>query len=438
MTERTEDIQLNLLEKAKRYQRQFQTNKTAYQAVRPERYLNAWSKDSIGYLKLQGLQKAKWTNIPYWTERLKNIFRLGYQETIEVRLPSAMPQNPQIIVSWCTQNDFLDDGSFQCKYFATNSENLAHTTWVLISLDNTAPLALKENIVLFSQVKGPYSLRSLIKNALYCLKKNIPLCRESLSAHELASAFVNTLDPKTIEKLLLPYEAQPWQHALCNQVRQQQNVLIIGDLHSCLAPFPSDFIKRHAAPDKVIMHGQGQKDILVRHLEWNEEDVIVSPSRRFSSENHQHLMNKILLPYQFEDTPSILHALESLFQNHSINTAALHIRNHPARHSSVKHTDLINRISTLQKKYSKTIDQTQDDKTSIVIGASSAIIEALAHGFKVFQIAEDPIFDSYGSLIWNNIKTNHLSKNIILYEADNNFNYLEFGPNDPKTLFEYD
>lgn len=422
-------MQLILLDKAKKYL-----------FANPNGYLNGWAIGTIGYLKLQCLYEGALTNKKYFIYYIKNLISLGYQQDLYVESNYENAQYKNIVISWSSKQDFLEDGSFQCRYFNYNSTKIKDVLWVLISLDNFVPLLKDKNIIIFRKKQvGRFSMYTFVKNLFFCINNCIPWAAEHVFSKKLIEVFTNKICVDTIEKILCPYEAQPWQHMLFEALKKKnKNISIIGDLHSCLPPFPSDFLKRYGAPNKVLVHGFGQKDIMVNILGWSTTDIEVVPSRIFVKNNHMHLVNKILLPYSFGDLDFILKTLEFFFRRYKNILPLLELRNHPVQLNSQHHKKLMKNIAELKDKIFYDVNNVISDKIAVVIGASSVIIECLTHGIKVFQIVENPMFEIYSPKIWENLKINYISQNIVEYELSEKINYLEFGNNSLEEVFAND
>lgn len=429
MQQRSGQEQLNLIKRAKGYLQKQTKRKSGYCAADPTNYLNSWSESSLGYLKLKDMQFNRVFSKRYLKSYFRNIWHLGNKHVF-CRIPeSNIPHiYKDIIVSWCFGGDFLEDGSFQCKYFNQNSRMTEDNLWMLISIDNVIPKKVDKNICVYYRKKsGHFSLISLAKNLIYCLMNRIPILTESLSARKLVNSILETIKAKYIKSILLPYEAQPWQHTLVATLKKKNpNIISIGDLHSCLPPLPTDFIKRYGAPDQLVVHGQGMKDILINLLGWDNQDIQVTPSHRYRVKQAAHLINQILLPYDFKDSKIIINQLEDLFQKHSASMPYFQIRNHPVQSKSLKHKSLAHEIEEVQKKYHTLYCQTPDRKVSIVIGATSCVVECLTHNIEVIHVVEDTVFDVYYKEVWKDISVDEVVQNIYSYKLKNKSSYILF------------
>ena len=59
----------------------------------------------------------------------------------------------RIVVSWSKNDDFLDDGSYNDRYFKTNSNENKEVLWFLMSVDNKFPKKIAENIIVLYKKK---------------------------------------------------------------------------------------------------------------------------------------------------------------------------------------------------------------------------------------------------------------------------------------------
>ena len=117
------------------------------------------------------------------------------------------------------------------------------------------------------------------------------------------------LELATIESVLMPYEAQPFQHAVFRAAKVlNKHVATVGYLHSALPPLPTDLIHRAGAPELLLVHGRGQVDILVRDLEWPRHALRRIESLRYRAADSDPLHGFIFLPYFFDRPKLIVNA----------------------------------------------------------------------------------------------------------------------------------
>lgn len=424
--------QIELLERSKAFLR------SRKNVTDPENYLSIWAPGSPGGLRVRCLRQSQGISKNLILSYIRNIIGLGRQSDVLLELANKELKFKRVAISWCVEADFLSDGAVRSRYFNCKTDDYPDVLWVMLPLDGHIPEHKQQNIVFVHRSPSrPFVLSRFIKNFSYCLSHNVSLSAEGLFAQRFADEFLAKMNTDALEKLLMPYEGQPWQHTMAFHVKKQYpHIQVIGDLHSCLPPLPTDFIKRAGAPDVFYLHGKGQKDIAVQSLGWADNDIKVVPSLRFGKANSTDLGNKILLPYSFRDSFLLLDRVRVFFEAFGNTLPPLAIRNHPAQSDSAIHLALIKGIEGLQKKF---VGNTQSSATTtvVVIGSSSAIIECLEGGMTVFQITEDPLFESYSAGIWRGIDVEYISENIIKYSYIGNPDYLEFGVSDLQMMFDH-
>lgn len=415
-----------LLEKAKIFLKKKVLPNNLYSAAHPFYYLASWTAKSLGHHKLNCLRSQKKISKALVSRYIREFLNLGYYDAFDLHLSKTYVPSQNMMISWCNKESFLDDVSFQCRYFNKNSQEAQGINWVLISTDGFIPSYYHHNISIFYNCTAKKrSLCSLIKNIFYCIRNRIPCLPESLFAKKFSDSILLQFDVLDTKRVILAYEGQPWQHTLCLTLKKRNPAIeVIGDLHSCLPPFPTDFIKRHGAPDKIIVHGQGQKDILVNKLEWSNKDIDVQLSQRLDGSNYQDLSGKIFLSYTIPDKELVINSLSKFFDNYAKSYGRFDLKNHPAQLRSDEHCLLIEEIVSLQSKALGS-QQKKAVGISIVIGASSVIMECLTYGIKVFHIVDDLVFQSYDSSIWSEITSTQLNRNLLCYEANKKLTYFD-------------
>ena len=77
----------------------------------------------------------------------------------------------------------------------------------------------------------------------------------------------------------------------------------------------------------------------------------------------------------------------------------------------------------MQKNIPEFCNEVETGDVSIVIGASSVIIECLSHNIKVFQLVSDN-FEIYDTSIWEELIVTKVNEGILCYQAKKNINYF--------------
>lgn len=440
MRQNISQTQINLLEKAKIFLRARDMRSPRHGVTDPENYLSVWAPGSLGNLRIHCLLKARWISKDIILTHIRNIRGLGYEADMFLDQVNPNFKYDRLAISWCVESDFLQDSAIQSRYFDCTTRDLDGVLWVMLPLDRQAPTHKNDNIVLLNRNRlEKFSILHFLKNVFFCLSKGISLSVDGLFAQKFVDEILAKTNVISVKALLMPYEGQPWQHTLCWNIKNRsKNIHIIGDLHSCLPPLPTDFIKRCGAPDALFMHGAGQKRIMLASLGWRDGDIKVVPSLRFGKHDSADLRNKILLPYSFRDSALLLKQLDFFLKNFGKDIVNLDIRNHPAQSASPAHLALIKGIQGLQEKYKDNNKASRSDAgVVLVIGASSAIIECLEQGMKVFQITEDPVFESFGPEIWKGLHAEYINENIVEYSLQGKPSYLEFGESNLKMMFDH-
>ena len=89
------------------------------------------------------------------------------------------------------------------------------------------------------------------------------------------------LSEKKVSKIILPYEGQPFQNYVLNNLKKKyRGITSIGFIHSMVPALPLNFIKRDGSPDLIYLSGVSQKDLFVKYLGWNKKDIRIIDSIR--------------------------------------------------------------------------------------------------------------------------------------------------------------
>ena len=138
------------------------------------------------------------------------------------------------------------------------------------------------------------------------------------------------------------------------------------------------------------------------------------------------MKKSIYLPLAFKSKEKIIFLIKTLLDETKLNIANFKIKNHPGAANSNSHKDLIAKI----KKSNKKINFKNLFQIFNFIGSSGAIIEALERGNHVFQICENPIFESYSDKLWKGLKKQIITKNIFSYSLKKKNNIIILGKKD--------
>ena len=429
-----EDIsttQLSLLNKAKDYLNYRTLHHKQMVIQDPSCYLNSWASGSLGYLRLQWLHKGLRELPNYLYQFLRSILNIGTCSEYKIMNleNDAHPSYKYIVTSWCKEANFLRNGSFQCPYFNVNSKNTPDTLWFLLSLDNICPKKLNKNIRIFiNSHKNHYSIPFVLKNIWkWATRKIIPV-PEAVYAQTLASVFTSKILTSSIESIVMPYEAQPWQHTLNQNIKSfDPTIRTLGYLHSSLPPLPTDYIKREGEPDFLFVHGHGQKKILHEYLGWDTKNIHVIKSLRYQKTTLKTFSGKIFIPYDFSDDDFYIDLLEHFFKQMDSDIPPLHVQNHPQQSHSEKHIVLIKNIETLCAQYHSLFSKSSKRQVSIILGSTTCVLECLARDVEVIHILTQPVYESYNHPLWKDLQIKKISNHIFSYQQEENDVYIVLG-----------
>ncbi len=400
-------------------------------------YLNTTSS-FIGSYILQSLSKNKISNF-FLNLRviIKDfIYTLKYLN-YEIYKPKKNINYDKIIVTWAFENNFEKNGSLNDRYFNINSKKLKTCLWFVIYLSDLVPKKIDKNIVLLKPITNTSLnffelLMILSKNFLY-LFKNFKYFLALISNYNYFSdIFIKSISQfinKNIKIILMPFEGQPFQSKLINLIKNQfKNVQTIGYVHAPPLPIPSNFIYKDGSPNKIILNGSDQLYCFTKILGWKKSSIKLLPSFRFHElENKNKIQNKIFLPLTVRNIGSIFDRLKLLERMNFINLKNLKVQNHPGSMGSKNNISLIKKIESYKLNLNNKKKEKIKKNTSIFIGTSGAIIEALERGANVIQICDDPFFDVYSAKIWPSVKVKKIDENIYQYKLKKKGKLIKFG-----------
>ncbi len=387
-------------------------------------YLSSFSPIP-GYIILKKLQKK---NLSFFNEKKINFYLLLSSlrlSNTEIFSKNITDEFDSIILTWGNINNFKKDGSFDDKYFNQNSRKNKKFLWFVISSDNKIPNKIDNNIVIFLHNNINYinfipSLLKLLKRYLLAIinfKKKASLSYlENLSV-ELWQRLIPLIETKKLKKVVMPYEAQPFQNYIFNKIKNyNKDITNIGYVHST-QPFPSHLYKREGSPDKIYVHGNDQKYHCNKYLGWKKNQIKSIPSFRFLKKNKNYFINKVFLPYDFFNSQLILRLFENLIKNNNEQlNRNMQILLHPRKKESKKHKILQRDLIEILKKNKSNKSVNKKKSSTIIIGASSSILEALENGLKPYHICEDHLLEMCSNYLWPSIKVTTIFENCYQYK----------------------
>ena len=405
-------------------------------AVSPECYLNSWARVP-GRARVRLLAHQRCGAFGLATARLREAALVAAQSGYELAAGTgASAQFDRMVVSWSRGVDFAPDGSYRDRYFRTSSRENPSTLLFLIALDEAVQRVLDPNIVVYRRRAGtrrldfPFLLRSAAAIPGRARRPDgaAPALSATVSfADQVTQAVIAIVDAARIRTIVMPYEGQPFQHAIFRAAKQRGRIVrTVGYLHSALPPVPTDLIHRPGAPELLLVHGQGQIDILSRHLGWPAASLRAIPSLRYRVADPA-LGGFVFLPYHFDD-PDVIEAAYREFVS-SCAPGALPrfiIRNHPIMERSRAHVQLSRKIEAVMSEHADRFSPAPA-ATSVFIGATAAILEALEQGVVAIHLCSRPLTESHCAEIWSELSVERLGEHVFRYRLARRGTYIQFG-----------
>ncbi len=337
----------------------------------------------------------------------------------------------QIIVSWAFSNNFDKTGVYQDKYLKKKSSDDTNIVWLLIYLDKNLPDKISDNIILV------YRDKSIFKKCLFffcyifqCLKREyltLSFFKKLNSFSSLSLQGLKIMNQKIdctlLSKVLIVYEGQPFQKDLIEYFKKKkESINVQGYDHSAPPPLPLHLIYDQSSPDELLITGTSQKKFYSEKLRWPPEKLKIIKTLRFNSETKDFYLNKIFLPYELRSLKVYLSSIKNLIETSQINLKSLKIKNHPLQSKSKIHLKLINDIKSIIEF--SDLKNKEIQNSSIFFDQTTAVIVALDLGVTCYHICSDPIFDSYTSELWENIKVEKVNNNLFKYSLNKTNTFL--------------
>ena len=440
------NIQLELIVKAKKYL-QKNSNENINVDSSGNCFLCAWGI-TPGYAKLK-----------FWHVGFKNIFKtlkiickdiISISNLHNYYLANSSEVNnkyEKIIVSWGFKNRFLSDGSYDDRYFKINSKDTKDVLWFLINVDETLPEKINKNILIFTKAKSKfeynflYLLKIIIKKIIsskFSPKKFFHIISSSTEFSSIVCNKLMNFVKTDTKAIIMPYECQPFQNKIFKTCKNiSSKIKTIGYVHAFPVGLPTNYISRDGSPEKLIINGYDQYYCFKEYLNWNNNQLKILPSTRFTK-SFENMSGIIYLPLFINSPELVIKSLRNLISNNiDTNFSNLIIKNHPLTENSEMHLKLIKKINDLLQNYKNVLaEKKNDSKFSIFIGSTSSPIEALERGVEVIHICDDPVFQSYNSALWPSIKVTKIDDNTYKYQLLKKGNLIQLG--DSSKVFKED
>ena len=352
---------------------------------------------------------------------LLDILFVATLKNFRIRLTKYNYKYDNLILTWGGEKDFDKNGNyFDKKFSSSNKSN--KILWYVLGHENLSKIKKAKNTTIHYNEKISYNIIFLFKKIIevfyrnnFSIKKTIHYINfYSLFAESLAQEIYKCVKKCKIKNIEIPYEGQPFQDYLIKFLKKKSSkVKVIGYAHSS-QPLPLHLIYKDNKIDKLIAHNQNQYFHLNKRLFWPKKKLVLEKSKKVRKLDKNKYLNKIIIPYGFESIENIIETIRHLIIKKKIDLKKFEIRNHPLMRHSKKHSELMNSLQKL-KKFNFKIGKFSKNKSTIIIGPTSAVPEALQTVDDVFHIYEDGITQTYSNYFWPDIQVETVDNSVIKY-----------------------
>ena len=418
-------LQLDLIKKSKNYISRVNQSGLDTSSFAGTYLITAYSQ---GYFTLKYFIHGKKNLLNKFYVYLKSLYLIRKLYGYKIYNDNNKHNFKRIVVSWSKNDDFLDDGSYNDRYFKTNSNENKEVLWFLMSVDNKFPKKIAENIIVLYKKKNNeqnlvYLMKIFFVN-LFKYKFSIRKFLASLSFYSHISEIIfEKIKPLILQNhfkaIIVPYESQPFQNYLFKNIKKlKKNIKTIGYVSST-QPLPLYNLHRDGAPEKIFVHGSDQKFHLTNYFGWPDETVKLIPSLRFKKEDKLEIENKIFLPYYITNSKIYLREFERLLCSLDKKIKPLTIINHPLMVNSKSHLNLKKKLYYLLELHKNIFSETSEQSEIVFFGATSLVIEALERNYKFTHICSEPILESFSKAIWPSISVTKINDYVFKYSLKN-------------------
>ena len=417
----------------------YNKSKKNFKALSPQTFFAMWGK-TIGFERIKYKFYGSRHPLQYFLTICKDIFFISTLSNFKIykstRLKKTIYKN--LIVSYANISDFNANGSYTDRYFKINSKKYIKNFFFLIYMSKVLPKKIDKNVILLvnKKTKLKYNFYFLLKY-IFCklFKSKFSLISffNSTSTHnrfsEIALYFLKKeINLKEVCKITVPYEGQIFHNQLFYMAKKiNKNIINIGYEHSAPHSIPINLIHSSLSPDVLFVNGESQIKFFNKFLNWPKKKLKLVPSARYPKNIDFGFENTVFLPYEIFHKNIIVKEFENLILNSPINTFNfLKIKNHPMSIDSKINISTKLELENIIKKNKNRFDKQKTKNTAIFVGPTTGAIVALEKKIKVIHICFDPIFESYTSALWPNIKVLPLSKNTFIYSVKKLNTFIKF------------
>jgi hypothetical protein len=383
---------------------------------------------SAGYIRLRILNKQFKLNYLFYL--LKNLFLLHRQFNYKIinNKNNFQKKNNKLIISWARSDDFNEEGIFIDRYLNLSSKN-KKIFFFLIYLEKKLPKKIDKNVILLYQCKK-INFLSYIKSLYYfflLIKKYklslLKIFHEIFSESCFAKVFLDNfrkINIKNVEKVVIAYEAQPYQKNLIEFLKKKNKEIKIDGYDNSIDALPMNMLYQKNSPDFLYVKKKAHKNIYVNYFFWPKNRVkVFNPSSSINIDNEQY-KSKIFLAYNISSPKLLLSQFEfylKFFVKKKIFD--LEVRIHPAKLNDPKHQDFKSKLNLLLRKYKNRFSKKSKIRHAFFFGSTGSVLNSLKFNTRLIHFTDNYVIDIYNKFLWPEITKKKINNNIYLYSLKN-------------------
>ena len=392
-------------------------------------YPCTWFRN-LGYMKLQSFYlKNNQRLIFQYIREFIYIAKLHDYKLKEPRvLNYSIPKN--LYISWFNVDDIDKNFKFKDKYIPLLTKK--NNYWFLLNIGKYFKYSnTKKNksFFIFQKVTDKtfnyiylikIFLKVVLRNKFSLMKTMHQLNIDSVFSEIVVKDICNMIKKYNIKKIILPYEAQPFQKYLISILRKEfKTVKIVGYLNA-IQPFPIHLFDNSNLPDKIYSSSPAQIKHLSNFFKWDRKKIFLKKSFRFEKKKSK-FKNKILLPFIITDPKIIIKTIYNLINIKPKNYfSKIDVIPHPSGILGKDYKKFVNDLNEILKSFDKKFDKKNKKNMSLVVGSTSVIFEALELGLEVIHIVDQPALESLDERFWPTVKILKFNENVYKYTAEVN------------------
>ncbi|MEJ0084660.1 MAG: hypothetical protein WDO72_03170 [Pseudomonadota bacterium] len=405
-------------------------------ALEPECFMTAWAR-TPGHARLRRLDRGGWRAEPArLVARARDAFHWLRTPGFALSQSATPGDYDSLIITWALPGDFDSTGNHRDRYLGLSTAETPRTLWLLLMIDGAPTTNPAPNIRMIYKrnragaTSWPPSVNlNLISNARATRPRARGFSAIVAQAHAVAEAVSIEFRRFPVRRVIVPYEGQPFQHALMLAVkRERPQTETVGYMHAVLPSLPTDYVYRDGAPDCLLVNGEGQAEILREYLGWPTDKVRAVPSLRYMREPEPPFGGHILLPYDC-DPPAVVTAFEAYVRaSPKASMPAWLARLHPVMARNPKHLGLARQLAEIMARHEdRTSTRAEFSRQALVFGGTAAVLEALERSFDVIHLCATPLFEKHSARVWRHLDVEDLGGGAFRYRLRTPGAYIKFG-----------